>query len=355
MAGRRQVALTPKVRDLVATDRQSRPPVGRLTAAQVEQLVAVAQRKQQFDLRVSAARAVTALASGAAPRVAVPVLDTVLADAGAPRTDRIAAARGLGTIATPEAERRLLRHVRDPDPRVQQDVLAALGTFAGLAAARALDQVEVPSDRFARQQLAFTRALVAHREGLPGPFLTEARPVERSPGRASEMSPLTLRVGTANATAAAAARLRGPRYGIAFADRAFALSCGPAEWTIFLNRSLVFSGRGPANLFERPWVAAVLAQALPGREALTTRFVLLTRPTGRDAHVDVVRADGEILYTGTVRPAGAATAFAISDVERPATAPFTVTGRATATRITVETAVVFSSRVGVRETLSALA
>ena len=346
--------LTPKVLDLVATDRLSRPPVGRLTAAQADQLVAVAQRKQTFEEPVSSARALGALAAGASPEVAVAALETVLANSRAPRSDRIAAARGLGTVATPEAERALLARARLRDPRVQQDVFAALGQFGGPEAAGVLGRLAPPADHAARQQLEFAQALITHRHALPGPFMTEARGVPRKPGRKKDMAPLTLALGTARVTADARARLRGPTYGIELADRAVSLSCGPAEWTIFLNQAI----RGPgasAALFERPWIAGVLAQALPRREALMTRFVMLTRPTGVRAHIDIVRADGEIVYTGTARPAGTAITFSIFDVERPATAALTLAGRVTGTGVTVDTAVVFASRTGVQKTAPVVA
>ena len=355
MAARRPSSLTPKIKELVATDRLSRPPVGRLTDAHVEQLVAVAHRRQTYEVPVSAARAIGALATGAKPNVAVPALKAVLSNGKAPRTDRIAAARGLGVIATAQAERTLLAHVRVSDPRVQQDVFAALGTFGGPAAGRALDQLAMPPDNAARKQLAFARALIAHRHGLAGPFMSEARGVERRPGRDEDMAAIGLRMGTAKATTAALDRLRGPKYGINFADRALSLSCGPAEWTIFLNREVGRSAKSPTNLFDRPWIAAILAQALPTRETLTTRLVMLTRPAGRQAHVDVVRADGEIVYTGAAEPAGSAIAFSISDVERLGTAPLAITGRVTSTGIAVETAVAFAARIDVRETAGVVA
>ena len=286
--------------------------------------------------------------------MAVPALEAVLADSRAPRTDRIAAARGLGTVATPEAERALLARARLRDPRVQQDVFAAIGTFGGPEAADALGRLAPPSDHAARRQLDFARALITHRHGLPGPFMTEARGVQRKPGPRKAMAPITLKLGTARATAADLGRLRGPTYGIEFADRALSLSCGPAQWTIFLNSAIRAPGASSA-LFDRPWIAAVLAQALPKREALTTRFVLLTRPTGVRAHIDVVRADGEIVYTGAVSPAGSALAFSIFDVERPGTAPLTLAGRVTGSGVTVETAVVFAARTGVQQTAPVVA
>src|SRR4249919_1274529 len=121
--------------------------------------------------------------------------------------------------------------------------------------------------------------------------MTEVRAIERRAGQAGEMAALTLRLATATATAARRSRLRGPVYGISFADRALSLTCGPAEWTVFLNQAMGRSTGASPSLFDRPWIAAVLAQALPKREALTTRLVLLTRPTGASAHVDIARAD----------------------------------------------------------------
>ena len=104
--------LSPKVIELVATDRLARPPVGRLSGVQAGQLAAVAQRRQAFELDVSPARAIRALSEGAKAEVALPVLEAVLADRKAPLPERVAAARGLGHIATPAAERALLSQVR---------------------------------------------------------------------------------------------------------------------------------------------------------------------------------------------------------------------------------------------------
>jgi len=352
VAARRQRRLTPKIRELVAADRQSRPQVGRLTAAQADQLKVVARRRQDFEVPVDPPRAITALAEGAAPKVAVPVLKAVLADGRAPSVDRITAARGLGRIGTPQAERTLLQNLNVRDQRVRQEVFAALGIAGGPAAARALARLSPPRDRDARRQLLFARALIAHRHGLDGPFVREARPVERRPGRRAEMTELSMGTRTARATAAARGRLRGPTYGIDLADRAYTLRCGPAEWTVFVNRELGRSLASPA-LLERPWIAGILAQWLPEREAVTTRFVMLTRPQGAQIHVDVVRRDGEVVYTGTARPARPGVAFTITDVERPGTAPLTIAGRLRGTAVEVDTAVAFAGRVAQGSTLPA--
>ena len=177
MPTKRPPRLTPKLRDLAAPDRLDRPPPGRLTAAQVELLALVARRPEEFDEPVSAARAIAALAEGR-PDAALPVLADVLSDSTAPRSDRVAAARGLGAIATPEAEALLLRSARDRDARVQQAVFAALGWFGGLEVARELGKVQ-PADVHARRQLELARALRCTGTGSTARSSRSLAPVDR--------------------------------------------------------------------------------------------------------------------------------------------------------------------------------
>lgn len=339
--------LSPKVRELVASDRLARPPVGRLTGAQAGQLAAVARRQQAFELDVSPALAIRALAEGAKPDVAVPVLEAVLADRKAPLPERVAAARGLRHITTPAAERALLSQIRAGD-RVQQAVIAALGQFAGTSAARTLGKLEAPADIATYRQWVFARALIAHRHGLDGPFLAENLFVERSRGRPQQMASFAARTKTAQATKTALAKLRGEQYGIGFANRSHSIKCGPAKWEIFVNRELTRSSTGLERLFERPWIAGVLAQWLPQEEALQSRLVILARPFGSAVRLDVVRPDGEVVYVGTAARSSTAIGFRVSDVVRPGTAPMNVEGRLTRSSIEIDRATVFASRLAVR-------
>lgn len=349
MATKPSRRLTPKVRELVATDRQSRPPVGSLTPDEIELLTAVVRREGEFDVPVSAYRAIAALAAGAPPDAAVPVLTSVLADRTAPPTDRVAAARGLGQIGTPAAEQALLRQVREPNPRMQQDVLAALGTFAGPDAARELDRLPVPDDPATRRQLAFTRALIAHRHGLQGPFLPQALARGRPAAPAGQMTSVELAPKAAAAITGDRDRLRGSTYAIRLSERGYSVRCGPSEWTIFVNQEVGPSLALP-RLFDRPWIAAVLAQWLPEGEAVVTRLVLLTRPVDKRLHIDVVRSDGQVAYIGEAHQDGSAIAFSIADVDRPGTAPTNIAGRVTPTGVELQTSVASAVRVGTRAT-----
>lgn len=344
------VRLTPKLRELVAADRLGRPPVGRLTAAQAELLALVARGKRELDEQVSAPRALAALATGR-PESALPVLEAVLADPDAPRPDRVAAARGLGVVATPEAETLLLQSARDRDPRVQQAVFAALGWFGGPAVARELGKIR-PADAHARRQLELARALAVHRHGLDGPFLSEAPAARtRLTGR-SKTTELSLRAKTPKATATDLGKVQGPLFGIAVAPRGYALECGEKEWTVFVNKGLDPSSGELARLRDRPWIAAVLCWWYPVRTIATTQYVLLTRPADDGAHIDVVRSDGEIVYTGTAESLAATTAFSIAEVERAGTAPVRMAGRLTSKGVELEVALAGPRRVGTRGTES---
>jgi hypothetical protein len=345
--------LSPKVIDLVATDRLARPPVGRLSSAQTNQLIAVARRQKTFEVDVSATRAIRALAEGATPEVATPELAAILADEKAPQPERIAAARGLGRIATPAAEGALLRHAGTRDPRVQEEAVAALGLFAGPAAARRLLKVAAPADLATYRQLVFASALIAHRHGLNGPFLPETPFVERTRGRPAEMATFKVRTKTAKATEAARTKLRGADYGIDLADRCHSIECGPVKWEIFLNRALCESPAALGQLFVRPWIAGVLAQWVPNEETLHSRYVVLARPKGTTVRLDVVRADGQVIFTGAAERHRKGIAFRVSDVVRAGTAPLNVTGELTHSAIRIVDAKVSAVRVAVRRTLAA--
>ena len=347
MATPRSPRLTPKLRDLVATDRLGRPPVGRLTDAQAQALATVALEEHTFDERVSASRALTALATGR-PDAAMPVLTRVLANADAPRSNRVTAATALGSIATPEAEDQLLAAARNRDPRVQQAVFAALGWFGGPRAALELDKVQA-SDAHARQQLQLARALIAHRHGLDGPFLPPAPTGRSRLTRRSSTAPLSLSAKTPKATSNDLARVRGPMFGLPAAPRGYALRCGRREWTIFIHEDLG-TLRAQKRLTERPWIAAVLGSWYSDRLLAVTQYVVLTRPDSGAAHIDVVRSDGEILYTGTATPNGTGTDFAIINVERGATAPLRLEGRLAGRGVELEVALAGRRRLNTRTT-----
>src|SRR5687768_14113043 len=103
-------SLPPATRELVAEGALGRRRVRSLSADELELLIAAARDEPGADVTLSRHRALGVLASVASADVAIPVLEQVAVDQKAGRTDRVAAIRGLGRIATPTAEELLLEH-----------------------------------------------------------------------------------------------------------------------------------------------------------------------------------------------------------------------------------------------------
>lgn len=346
--------LTPKIRELVATDRLGRPPVGRLQPGHVEALAEVARDPSGYDESVSARRALTALATSAPPQDAVPVLTEVLSDPRAARADRIAAARGLARVATPEAAAALARHLRERDPRVQQAVLAALGQIGGPGELAEIGKLPRPADQATRRQLDFTRALIAHRHGLEGPFMPDVRAASPEDVSDDRRAPVAFRLQSEGPTGEDRDRLVGSTWGIELAERSYAVECGRASFTVFVNVDVGASVTSAGRVFERPMIAGVVAQRYPPGVRATPRFIVLTRPAGDGARLEVVRADGRIRYVGEITPKGTGWAFRVTNTEQPATADTLLTGHVTGRGVQLDAA--FSSpRRDTPETTSALA
>lgn len=337
--------LTPKIRELVTPNRLDRAPIRGLTATHIETLAAIARKPNDVDEPVSAPRAIEALARGAKPEVAIPVLTEVVSDQKAPTTSRVVAARELGHIGVADAEQALARRVTIREARVQQAVFWALGAAGGPTALRALGRVEAGTDRAANNQLVLSRALIAHRHGLEGPFLPVMK--GRRLERVDDPANVSLRLKTERATANDRARLVGSTYGIDLATRGAGLSCGENEWTLFFNRELDPTTTA-RNLFQRPWIAGLLGRWHVKGKALVTQYILLTRPENRAARIDVARTDGSLVYTGSVEMDSVGLSFSIADVERPGTAPTNLSGHLTSRGLELERVVASARRVGSR-------
>ena len=349
----RPARLTPAVHRLVALDQHHRPPIGRLSEAQVRTLTQVAIRPAAFEQRVSAPLAIRALARGAGAARAVPILARLLgARAAAPPT-RIAAARELALIGTAEAERALLRRTRVEDPHVRRAVLRALGSIGGPAALRALTRMREPADPAARRRLLFARALIAHRHGLEGASLPPVEGEPRRPEQIGDRTTLTAVLESVAATAKDRERLRGSTFGIRLAPRAIRLLCGRAERTVFFNRELDPS-RMAVRLRKRPWVLGLIVSWTSERRLAGVKHIILTTPEDDGVRVDIVRRDGRRTYTGRATVDGGTLQFTITDTERPATAPAYVTGHLTARGIVLDRVAVSGRRIGVRPTVALL-
>jgi hypothetical protein len=333
------------VHRLVALDQYHRPVIRRLTPTQVEALTRVARTPHTFDEPVSAQLAVRALARGAK---ATSELARIARDEKASVTARVTAARELGLLATPDAEKALRRSVHDPHPRVQQAVFWALGAQGGPSTLRLLTETPEPRDTAARRQLLFARTLIAHRHGLDTAHLPPIESEMRRPEQVGDQAKPTISLQAAAATAKDRKRLSGSTYGIALAQRALAVVCGKT-WTVFFNRETDHA-RMAERLDERPWVLGLVAGWHGGRKLAIVKHLILTTPHASGINVDIVRRDGERIYTGNASVDGNVATLTIADFDRPATMPTFISIRVSSRGLTVERAAVSSKRVGVRPT-----
>jgi hypothetical protein len=227
---------------------------------------------------------------------------------------------------------------------VQQAVFWSLGAIGGPTALKALNRVEAVPDPAANRQLVLARALIAHRHGLNGPFLPATKGIVRNPEQVPEKADVTLRLKTERVTANDRNRLVGSTYGIDLAARGAELSCGRNQWTLFFNRELDPATAG-RRLFERPWIGGLLGRWHIRGKSLVTQYILLTRPEDRAARIDVVRTDGTLVYTGKAESDNLGLSFLITDIDRPGTAPTTLSGRLTSKGLTLERVVASARRV----------
>jgi HEAT repeat protein len=337
--------LTAAVHRLVALDRHARSPTGPLTAIQIEALTAIA-RDAVAD-RVSAPHAIQALARGTAAEVSIPLLSRIVSDNAAATPARVAAARELGLLGTPEAEQALRHRIGVEQPQVLQDVLWGLGALGGLAALRALARLAMPRDAAARRQLTWARALIAHRHAAEGDYLPAVEGQVRHADRIADAATLTVVLQTAAATARDRARLTGSLYGIELAPRAIGLICGGTESTVFLNRELDLSAMA-ARLPQRPWIAALVARWHLQRRAAIVKQVILATPTRDGVRLEIVRRDGERLYTGRAEVSDGGVRFTIADIDRQATTATNITGRLTPRGVDLERVVIARQRFAAR-------
>lgn len=343
---------TANLQRLLSPDPRVRATASALSAAEINALTAAARSDQESGVGVAPHRALALLAAETRPDVAVPVLEQVASSPTARTTNRIAALRGLARIATPAAETAIIAELRDAEPRIAIVAIAALGEIsANREALTALDAVGPPRDAAVQRQLTLTRALIAHRLGLNGPFLPERTAQPRTAVAADRLQAVTLTMKTAEATAADVTKLTGPTYGVQPAARAYDLTCGRAQWTIFGNADLGASITSVAPLFERPWILALVARWQPVGVAAAVQYLVLSRPDGNGVRLDVVRGDGEIVYTGSAQPGGGTElAFSMTDVVRAATAPTTLAGIFDENSVRLDTAIVHAVREAVGQT-----
>lgn len=340
--------LSPRLQEVVARKRMDVPRPTGLSVADLDALVDVVLGKQRPDEPIRLDLAVRALSGGVDRRAAARALGQVLVSHDVGTTGRVIAAQELGMLAVSDAAPVLLSVTRDDDPRVRQAAFAALGRFGGRDSLEKLTGTS-ETDPAAGRQLALTRALIVHREGLDGPFLPETRPAGGFDVEAGDRTTLTLSPPAAR-DASHPKKIAGGTFAIEVAASGYDLRCGANSWTLLLNREVASKGVDAERVFERPWIAGLLAGWSRGGRVWTVQHVVLTRPLGKSALVDVVRKDGTVMYTGKAQREASGAAFVIEDADGAAVPSVHIEGHVDAGGITIDRAATGTTRKAERRT-----
>ncbi len=338
-----------KLHRLFALDRLalSEPQALKLTAREVAALKDVVSRRAARPSDVSIARVISALALRDRSAETARLLARLATDKRETPVDRAVAATSLRLIPLAEARTGLTRSLTAAEPIVRFEAIKSLGCIGDEDALVALDKLQRVEPGPEQRQLAFSKALIAHRVGLARDDMPFRQGVARKPGPADALIPLSLRPMRGHAIVAERKLLRGSDYGIPLSGKVgFSLRAGKARWTVFVNGELTEVGAfaKSSKVFERPWITALLARFDERTQSTSVQHIVLTDPVGNGATIMVVRTDGELFYSGRLtRPRGLLS-FVVRDVARKGTAPTNVKGRLTTQGVEFEMSVPFGRR-----------
>jgi hypothetical protein len=343
-------ALTPRLRTLLAPDHRvlSDQVAQDLSGRDVETLKHVVRQRSARPSNLSLPRAIGAIAVRDRSAETATILATFAGDEREVTVDRGVAAASLRLIATPEAREGLIRLLDAPEVLVRVEAIKSLGCIGDEATLRALQEVEPGSGGAQERQLAFAKALIAHRVGLEAEHLPFRTGVARRSGSEDQLIELSLRPLRPRTTAAELEHLRGSDYGIPLSARVgFGLRAGRARWTVFVNSDLTEAGAvfaRSSKVFERPWITALLARIDQPTKSSAVQYIVLSDPEPNAARLMVVRTDGELAYSGQLtRPTGFLN-FVVRDVARKGTAPTNVSGRMTSRGVEFDVRIPFGRR-----------
>lgn len=341
--------ISPTVHRVISPDRDRRADAAamKLTKTQVAELKQIVQRRLVPTEPFEMANAITALAAAERSYHVANILGRFLSDESQTPTDRAVAAINLRFTPGRTAQNHLVENLRARDRLVRLQVIKSLGTFGDADALTSLQRMRLPKDAAVRRQQSFAQALIAHRLGLAERYLAFRRGAKRTPGANEDMITLRLRPKLKKTVQRDRERLRDSTYGLEIGDHGFGLRAGKASWTVFLNREIEERG-GLEEIFERPWITALLARWDLRTHLSAVQYVVLTDPAPRSTEIAVVRTDGELFYSGRMTRTGGLLRFEIRDVERPGTAPTNVRGRLTKRGIELEAVVPFALRRNTR-------
>lgn len=341
--------LSPTVSRLIAPERDRRADATtfKLNKNQIADLKGVVQRRLVPPGAFNLADAMTALAGVEQSTDVAKILGRVLTNEKEAAVDRAVAAVNLRYMPGRIAQGQLVKNLGSKDRHVRLAVVQSLGTFGDRDALLALRKLRPSKGTAVDRQLAFAKSLIAHRLGSSSDRLPFRLGAKRESGAADDMVSLKLRPKLKKTVRKDRELLRGSTYGVELGDRGFGLRAGRASWTVFLNREIEQLG-GFGQLFDRPWITALLARWDFQIRLSSVQYIVLTDPAPKSTEIAVVRTDGELFYSGRLTRKAGLLRFDIRDIDRPGTAPTNVSGRVTARGVELETTVPFGLRKNVR-------
>lgn len=343
-------ALPPGLRRLIDPDERilSHQVAQDMSAGEVASLRELVAQRTERPSDASLSRAIGALAVRDPSAETATILAAFAHDERETPVDRAVAAASMRLVATSEAREGLMALLDTPEPTVRVEAIKSLGCIGDEAALRALERAEPTSEGAEGRQLAFARALIAHRLGQPSTHLPFRAGVARRAGRPDQLIDLSLRRVRPQTTAAELQRMTGSDYAISLSERVgFALRAGRARWSVFVNGGLTEGGgvfARSSRIFERPWITALLARIDERTKTSAVQYVVLSDPEPNLARIMVVRTDGELVYSGELtRPRGLLS-FVVRDVARKGTAPTNVRGHLTSRGVEFDVNIPFGRR-----------
>jgi hypothetical protein len=351
-------------RDAPGTERQLSPRLRRLmdpgkrllsdqvalelSVGEVSALRNIVGERDRRPSDINLSRAISALAVRDRSPETAATLSRFAADERESAVDRAVAAGSLRLIPSPEARAGLVRSLAGAEPIVRVEVISSLGCIGDEATLDALQEVGPGATAGERRQLSFARALIAHRLGLESDHLPFRRGVARRAGPKEELIPLTLRPVRPRTIAVERERIHGTDFGIPLSETVgFDLHAGRARWAVFVNAEITQSGgifARSSRIFERPWIAALLARSDQRTNSSAVQYVVLSDPDDDGARIMVVRTDGELVYSGELKRPQGLLSFVVRDIARRGTAPTNVSGHLTSRGVEFEVSIPFGRR-----------
>ncbi len=226
----------------------------------------------------------------------------------------------LGSIARPEAQELLLRHVDDDDPVIVIRAAKALGRLGGNEALERLETAKVPQDPPARRAVEFAKTLLSYRLRL------ERHLLKAPPKTAYVALPETMTFEIERAEEQA---LQKAREQLAREGPAVNVIAGAAVKLVCQTTELLLLPVQEQELERRPALAMVVMKRDPSIGGYFVDGYFFTQPSPGGGELELLgtRPGGELTYAGSVRRTESGFSFTVRSVDTPYAAAVDVEGQ----------------------------